>query len=430
MKILLVSLYHPELVRGGAQQIAYETFLGLKHHPEHEVFLLASADHTSPALFKSGARITGFDGRPNEFLFLSQGYDYSWEKGGTDLLAEAFEDFLRLIQPDVVHFHHFLTFGIDFLTLARRTLPNARIVFTAHEFLTLCPANGHMVRRTDGSLCQRPSAVRCHQCLPERPPEMYFMRELWMKAHLSVVDAFTTPTRFMIEQFTAWGLPAEKFTHVTNGQQLRGHPGVALPPPVRETRNRFGFFGQMVDAKGIHILLEAVQMLRAEDFTDFVVELNGDNIQFASPKRREEIEAFLAEEEELPMEMRNVIFNGSYHHDQLQSRMERVDWVIVPSVWWEIFCLVISEAWTFGRPVIASNVGGPAERITDGVDGLLFNMGDARALAEAIKRAATEEGLWDTLASGITPPPSRAEMVEGFLRVYRAEERETLALAG
>ena len=46
MKVLLVSLYHPELVRGGAQQIAYELFEGLKAGPGIEPTLLASVDHT------------------------------------------------------------------------------------------------------------------------------------------------------------------------------------------------------------------------------------------------------------------------------------------------------------------------------------------------------------------------------------------------
>jgi glycosyltransferase involved in cell wall biosynthesis len=116
-----------------------------------------------------------------------------------------------------------------------------------------------------------------------------------------------------------------------------------------------------------------------------------------------------------------VVFNGSYHHEQLASRMTRIDWCIVPSVWWEIFCLVISEAWSFGRPVIASNAGGPAERITHEVDGLLFALGDARALAETMRRAMTEEGLWEKLAAGIKPPPSRVAMVEGFLEVYKGD---------
>jgi hypothetical protein len=173
MKVLLVSLYHPELVRGGAQIVAYELFRALKEMPEIEPVLLASADLTTPALFKSGARITGFDGRENEFLFLAQEYDHCWEKSGSAWLAEAFEDFLRLVAPDVVHFHHFMTFGIDFLTLTRRVLPAARIVFTAHEFVTICAANGHMLRRNEDALCRKASPVRCHQCLPEHRPNIF-----------------------------------------------------------------------------------------------------------------------------------------------------------------------------------------------------------------------------------------------------------------
>lgn len=416
MKVLLISLYHPELVRGGAQTVAYELFQGLREKPDVEPILLASVDHSSSILYKSGARITGFDGRPDEYILLTQEYDYVWEKSANVLLAESFAEFLSLIKPDVVHFHHFLTIGIDFLTLTRRVLPDAKIVFTAHEFLTICPANGHMVRRTDGSLCSRASAVRCHQCLPERAPEHYFMRELWMKRHLDAVDVFTTPSRFMIDQFESWGLEREKFVHVTNGM-LRHSVTLPVTSP-RKRRNRFGFFAQLVDAKGLHVLLQAITLLRASGFNDFIVEINGDNIQFATPARRKEIEDFLAAEDALPLVERNVIFNGSYHHDQLRERMARVDWVVVPSVWWEIFCLVISEAWSFGRPVIASNVGGPAERIADGVDGLLFEMGDVRALAETMRRACTEEGLWDNLAAGITQPASRAEMVAGFCEVY------------
>jgi glycosyltransferase involved in cell wall biosynthesis len=415
MKVLVISLYHPELVRGGSQQIAYEVFAGLREMDGVEAYLLASADHTAPAMFKSGARITGFDGRENEFLFLSQGYDHLWHKSPVVNLAESFKEFLELLRPDVVHFHHYMTYGIDYLTLTRKVLPQAKIVFTAHEFLSICAASGHMRRLTDGSLCERASAVRCHQCIPALPPEHYFMRELWMKTHLAVVDAFTTPSRFMISHYGKWGLPEEKFRHVANGLAL-------TPEPIRhagtERRNRFGFFGQMVDVKGLHVLLEAVRLLRAQGFTDFTVEVNGDNIQFASPARRAELEAFFAAEAELPAAERNVIVNGSYHHDQLRARMARVDWVVVPSIWWEIFCLVISEAWSFGRPVIASNVGGPAERVTDGTDGLLFEMGDARALADTMLRACTEEGLWDRLAQGITPPPGRGEMVRDYLAVY------------
>jgi glycosyltransferase involved in cell wall biosynthesis len=321
------------------------------------------------------------------------------------------------VRPDVIHFHHFLLLGVDLITLARRTLPNAQIVLTFHEFLSICDANGHMLRPFDNSLCTHASPVRCHQCFPDRQPESFFVREMWFKKHLSAVDAFTVPSRFMIERYASWGLDPARITHVTNGQPNYNRGWTA--PTERTKHNRFGFFGQFVDNKGVWLLLQAVQQLRADGFKDFVVELNGDNLKFASEQRRAEIETFLKAESELPISERIVILNGSYSVGQLPQRMARVDWCIVPSVWWEIFGLVISEAWMFKRPVIASSVGGPKERITHEKDGLLFDIGDVSALSHTIRRACTEKGLWERLVKGISPPALDDVMVKGFLEVYK-----------
>jgi glycosyltransferase involved in cell wall biosynthesis len=183
-------------------------------------------------------------------------------------------------------------------------------------------------------------------------------------------------------------------------------------------RNRFGFFGQYVDVKGVQIILRAVALLRAEGFTDFAVDLNGDNLRFASATVREEIETFLAREAERPREERIVTDRGSYEVSLLASRMSQIDWCIVPSIWWESFGLVVSEAWMFGRPVICSNVGGLAERNQHDVFALLFQIGDARALADTIRRACTEDGLWARLRENLPTPPTRDAMVDGYLGIY------------
>ncbi len=77
----------------------------------------------------------------------------------------------------------------------------------------------------------------------------------------------------------------------------------------------------------------------------------------------------------------------------------------------------------FGKPVICSNVGGPAERVEDGVSGLHFAMGDHRALARTIQRATTEDGLWETLAASVPAPPARSAMVEHFQQLYAQDSR-------
>ena len=85
--------------------------------------------------------------------------------------------------------------------------------------------------------------------------------------------------------------------------------------------------------------------------------------------------------------------------------MGACDWVVVPSIWWENSPLVIQEAFARGRPVICSDVGGMAEKVADGVDGLHFERGNPASLADTIERAITTPGLWDRLRAGITPPP-------------------------
>lgn len=416
MKVLLISLFHPELVRGGAQQVAYELFEGLKATPGVDPVLLAAIDPSFSAYYKAGACITGFDGRPSEFLFLSRGYDYWWHKTTDARLLEAYADFLREIRPDVVHFHHFLLVGVDLITFTRRILPKTRIVFTLHEFVAICHANGHMLRVHDKSLCTRASPARCHQCFPDHSPESFFLRDLWVKRHFEHVDAFTTPSRFMIEHFVTWGLGRERVRHVTNGQPDYAAGSVRAAPPA--VRNRFGFFGQLVDNKGVWLILEAVTLLRAEGFEDFFVEINGENLQYASEARRAEIEAFQAAELELPPGSRRVRFNGGYEVGHLPAHMGRVDWCIVPSVWWETFALVISEAWMFGRPLICSDIGAMRERVSDGVNGLHFSAGDARSLAAVMRRAAIEPALWENLVAGIEMPASREVMVDGMMEVY------------
>src|SRR5205823_8673807 len=138
-----------------------------------------------------------------------------------------------------------------------------------------------------------------------------------------------------------------------------------------------------------------------------------------------EIEQFIEDEKQRSPSDRRVWFNGSYETRELRGRMSRVDWCIVPSLWWEAFALVISEAWMFGKPVICSNVGAMADRVTNERDGLHFEMGDPAALARTIKRAATEPDLWPRLVGALPTPPSRAEMADGFRRVYRTPSAGT-----
>jgi glycosyltransferase involved in cell wall biosynthesis len=398
--------------------VCQELFDELRGRDDVACSMLAAVDREAGDVWQPRAGISEFDGRDGVWLLHQTDHDPWLHRNNEPLLVGAFVELLRAMQPDVVHFHHFLSVGLDLIGVVRRELPSCRIVLTFHEFSAICAADGHMVRRTDRSLCDRASPLRCHQCLPDRQPDDFVVRRLWLDHYFRMVDHFTCPTRFMIEHYVAWGIPRDRISHVSNGQRSRLVRPLLPPPPG--PRNRFGYFGLLHDDKGVHVLLRAVALLREAGFTAFSVDINGGGIQHATAAVRREIETFQAAEQSLPPAERIVSFTGAYSLDQIQSRMARVDWTIVPSIWWEVFGLVISEAWMFGRPVICSNVGGMAERVTHEVDGLHFEMGDPQSLAATIRRACTEDGLWQRLHDAVPPPPSRAAMADGFLALYDA----------
>src|SRR5439155_13116428 len=96
-----------------------------------------------------------------------------------------------------------------------------------------------------------------------------------------------------------------------------------------------------------------------------------------------------------------VTLVGRYDHDELPRLMADTDWVVVPSLWWENSPLVIQEAFHHGRPVLCSDIGGMAEKVKDGVNGLHFKAGDAGSLARTLAHAADSPDLWGRLRSGI-----------------------------
>jgi glycosyltransferase involved in cell wall biosynthesis len=77
------------------------------------------------------------------------------------------------------------------------------------------------------------------------------------------------------------------------------------------------------------------------------------------------------------------------------------DVIVIPSIY-EAFGMVLLEAWASGTPVVATRVGGPAELIRDGVDGLLVDAGDTSKMAERIVELLTEPPLVERIVEEAT----------------------------
>jgi glycosyltransferase involved in cell wall biosynthesis len=77
--------------------------------------------------------------------------------------------------------------------------------------------------------------------------------------------------------------------------------------------------------------------------------------------------------------------------------MAAVDWVVVPSIWWENSPMVIQEAMVHGRPLLVSDIGGMREKVKEGVTGFRVAARSALAWTTSLKTASNMTSEWDSL---------------------------------
>jgi len=410
MRILHLCHNHPDLQPGGTEVLARSLFRTLRdRHGVEGLFLAAvTGAHRSR---RPGTMLQAIGGAADELLvwlglfdrfMLSQPDTY-----GLATLAPLIEE----AAPDVVHLHHPLLFGVETLDLIRRAAPRARLIFTAHDFFPICPQEGQLLT-TDGRLCPGPTLDRCQRCFPGRSGADFVLRDLQLRDAFRDFDVILTPSAFARDRFVEAGWPPELFSVVPNGldEGVAPAPHRTPPPGGGGRRDRFGFFGHVNRYKGSLVLLQASQRLSA-DGVEHRVSLHGGTAY--------QTDAFLEEVRGALAGAPAARLHGPYLAADQPGLMAQVDWVVVPSVWWENAPLVIQEAFRHRRPVICGDVGGMAEMVRDGGDGLHAPVNDAAGLARVMRRAVETDGLWDRLVSGIRPPPGIREVAGLHLQHYR-----------
>ncbi|HZO58295.1 MAG TPA: glycosyltransferase family 4 protein [Solirubrobacterales bacterium] len=419
-KVLYVLHNHPALFPGGAEAYALELYETLRESPEFEPLLVAriGSNIASARGAHPGAPFSAVGGDPNQYFLYTQTDDFdSFKMTSRDknLYTQYVAEFIEAHKPDIVHFQHTLFIGYDLVSAVRRMLPDAPLFYTLHEFIPICHRDGQMFR-TNGELCTHASPRRCNECFPAIPPQDFFLRERFIKLHLDNIDMFLAPSRFLLERYVDWGIPRERIRFEDYGR-IATNGAVPAMPASEDKRNRVGFFGQLNYFKGVDVLLEAMALL-GEHGVDAHLTMHGANLQLQPQRFRDEFDALLGK---IRQRANNVTLAGEYVHDDLPRLMAEVDWVVVPSRWWENSPLVIQEAFQYQRPVICSDIGGMAEKVTDGVDGLHFRAGDPRSLARVLERAATTPALWESLRAGIPGIYDMQTHIASLGSMYREE---------
>ncbi len=316
-------------------------------------------------------------------------------------IDQRFAEVLDRLRPDIVHVGHLnhLSTSLPF-EAAKRSVP---VVYTLHDYWPMCPRGQFMQTfpldpEDPWAACDgqedRKCAERCYaRYFGGAPDEREADAVYWtgwvgrrmrhVREMTETVDGFIAPARYLLERYRdGFGLPAGKLVHLDYGFDLARLGGRRERPEGRPFV--FGYIGTHTPAKGIQHLIRAFGCVDGPARLRIWGRPRGQNTEALRTLARA-LPAGKADRVEWLPEYRNA--------DIVRDVFDRVDAIVVPSVWVENSPLVIHEAQQARVPVIAADAGGMAEHVRHGVNGLTFEHRSWRSLAERMQQFVDDPAL-------------------------------------
>lgn len=364
-RICIIAHSHPRLRSGGGEVAAYRQYLHLRGLGEDAWFVGATVGDDGTRIMGGAQRMIFFS--DHDICLRGDGMDgFVMEQDSLTLEDEVLRLLVR-IDADIYHFHHMWNIGAGTIRRLRAAKPDATFVFTVHELIAICANHGQMIKTT-GELCYASGPIECSACMAPHSPLTFFIRAARMRELLDLFDVLISPSAFLRDRLEAWGLPSGRVHVLENGMDCPDIAPIVDPVEAETLSRRFAFFGNATPTKGLDVLVRAASLL--DPATRVRIEVNG--VAAADFAR-------LWPEIEVPD---CLVFKGRYQPSEAVAIIRRQGYVLVPSVWWENSPVVIEEAKAARRPVIASDIGGMAEKTAGW--GLQFRVGDPDSLAGLI----------------------------------------------
>jgi len=244
-------------------------------------------------------------------------------------------------------------------------------------------------------------------------PTFVAARQYGLQEMAKFADRIVVVCEWLYEALLANGIAREKLVLCRYGipdSFQKAAPKLKQPSePLR-----VGFLGRWSQDKGIHILVEALKCLPTDVSIELTIHAVGDDEQY-----RKQILASIANDNRIHVAQ-------PLSREDLPSALARFDVLAVPSQWLETGPLVVLEAHAAATPVLGSNLGGIAELVRHGVDGLLIPPNDVRAWTDAITRLAVDANLLERLRQGIRPVRSITTEAADIAAIYRSISRGSL----
>lgn len=204
------------------------------------------------------------------------------------------------------------------------------------------------------------------------------------------------------------GVPAVFFEQPAAGREVREE--LQLP----QDEALVGMVGRLDPLKGhTEFLNAAKQVLARHNKVTFVIV--GDVLFDAGRDRHKGYKRILQDHARDIGIYGKVVFLGQ--REDVPRLLSAMDVVVQPSQVVESFGRTVAEAHAAGRPVVASNLGGIPEIVTDGVDGYLFEAADTEAMAARILNL-----LEDPEGAGRMGEQGRLDATRRFTRKAHVEQ--------
>ncbi len=270
---------------------------------------------------------------------------------------------------DVIHFHNTSLIGLEALTFGE-----AIKLCTLHDYWLVCPM--HMLWKYNREICEERNCIRC-QFMGKRPAQWWRYTK-FMEKKLIHVDTLISPSLFAKRKHQELGLDVP-IAHLPSFLPVpaTGNPQPKKKSPVRRQRPYFLFVGRLEKIKGVQNVIPAFRKYRTCDLL-----VAGDG-EYAPALK------------DLAKDVPNVKFLGRLSYQRLTALYQEAVAVIVSSVCYEIFSLVVIESFAERTPLIVNNQGALPELVQQSGGGLIYS--NEKELIEHMERCSQDKQLRNEL---------------------------------
>jgi len=298
-----------------------------------------------------------------------------------------FRKFLRETRPDVVHVHN--TFPLISPAIFWFIREHAASVLTLHNYRLFC-ASALLLR--DGAVCTRcldessvMPALRYGCYRGSRIATLPLAQSIALHKGIgtwrSRVDAFIAVTEFQRDKMAAAGLPANRL-HV----KPNFFSGSPVTVPWADRNDVALFVGRLTVEKGVEYLIRAWLEMGS----------NAPKLRvIGEGPLRPSLEALASAHGAA-----NIEFTGAIPREAAIREVCRAKLLIVPSIWFEGFPIVLLDAFAAGTPIAVSDIGSLPTVVREGENGLVFEPRNSTAISQAINRIWGDESGLVRLGAG------------------------------